>query len=577
MPMRLACVCLGVVVGCGSSPGNAGDAGLVADAGASDGGTLDAGATDAGATADGGSLTLILGTDAWGSPHHLPATWPSAAGAWNAVNAIYSPAAGKIVFHVHRADILGGSLDAGVITAAGVAEYYAAGPATGTSDVSGTTEVYVADPDGSNPVCLTCNDAVDGQGQVALYKVLPSTTATASAMSRQTGLTVYANQNKDLATWSPDGKWIVAGVEMPRHATTHALGNSEVGFYNDLWAISLDGHTWVQLTDYASTWTSRDAVAMTPYACADPACAAKCQYRGTGPVTSPYEAYACSAAGAPPPSMGTMRPTMTHAFSGDVSGAAKLVWAERVGASRPYIWGGVLQLAKADVLFSAGGAALVNYERNLTPTAAAPGGKGLWSNPGFSTEIGAGYEPWSFSADDQRAGVATDAFHSTSSTGVTYGTSSFSEAFTDSTTWGWRDAAPSFLDTTRYDALAYAYQDNAGAYPTSKYGHWEEPTVFSAGGAAVPFIAFGSSANLTPAWDPSSFGATFGLETWVLREDRSQPALQLTQLNRPGAHALAYPTSVGAGTDTLYLSVVPSLPGSTNLPGAVYSLIVPPL
>jgi hypothetical protein len=570
MTTRGVWVSLAVAVGCVGAQGSAADGGLVHDAG------IDAGGGDSGAP-DAGPLTLILGTDPLGVPHHAPAGWPTNAGSWNAVNAIYSPAARKIVFHVYRADIQGGSLDAGIITAVGVTEYYLAGPGTGTHDDAGTTELYIADPDGSNASCLTCDDVVDGQGEVAIYRVMPSSTSTPNAFSHDAGFTVYRNQNKDLATWSPDGKWLIAGVEMPRHALTHALGTSEIGFYNDLWAISVDGRTWVQLTDFASTWTSLDPVAATPYACADPACGAKCQYRGAGQVTSPYEAYACSDAGAPPPSMGTMRPTMTHGLSGDLQGTAKLIWAERVGASRAYTWGGVLQLAKADVVFGGTGPALVNYERNLTPTETAPQGEGLWSNPGFNTEIGAGYEPWDFSADDALLGVATDAFHSTSSAAVTYATSAFSEAFTDSTAWGWRDSGPSLSDTTRYDAIAYAYADNAGAYPLSKYGHWEEPTVFSASGAAVPFVAFASSADLSPAWNPSGTGATFGLETWVMRGDRSRPAIQLTQLNQPGAHVLVYPTSTGPSTDMLYLSVVPSVPGTTNLPGAVYVLAVPPL
>jgi hypothetical protein len=570
-------VCGVFALGCTSSPSPS-DSGTGSDAGSPPtdaGSAADAGGADAAAIYDAGpGLTFLVGTDPLGVAHKMPQDWPADAGAWNAANAVYNPASGRIAFHVHRFDILGGSLllDGGN-PVHGVTEYYVAGPGTGSRSVSDTSEVYLAQADGSSAECLTCEDKVDGVSGVALYKVAPATGSTPNAVVRQTGAVVYANQSKDLPTWYVDGTWLVMAVEMPRHAYTHFLGTGELGYFNDLWAVSADGNTWVQLTDYAATWTEGDPVAATPYACADPSCTAGCQYVSTdGGLSSPFEAYTCSAAGAPPPASGSMRPGLSHALNGDVAGSAKLIWAERVGMDANYTWAGVLQLAKADLLLTAGMPALVSYQDNLTPIAAAPAGKDLWSNPGGRTDIGAGYEAWGFSADDSLAAVATDAFHSTSSPSVTYVTFAASEAFTDSTAWGWMDASPSFSDTTRYDAAVYAYADNAAPSPVDKYGQWEEPTVFSDASAAIPYIAFGSSADLTPAWNPASSG-TIGLETWVLRQDRTAPALQLTHFNASGPRIYAYPTSVDP-SGALYLEVVPA---GADLPGAVYTLALPAL
>jgi hypothetical protein len=264
---------------------------------------------------------ILIGTDAQGA-HNPPRDWPAAAGDWNGKGARYHPATQTLVYETYRDDIRGGSkVDLVNITAPSVHEYYVAGRKTGTSDESGTTVLYIANADGSAPVCLGCTDVVDGQNGVAIYKVAPSTSATPNALVRQTGAIVYANQNKDLATWYPDGRWIIAGVEMPRHALKHAYGNSEVGMFNDLWAISRDGRTWVQLTDFVPTWTYMDSVAVVPYGCGDTLaghCPAQCQY---GSV-APYEIYSCSASGQAPPASGTMRPTMSNGFSGGVSGSA---------------------------------------------------------------------------------------------------------------------------------------------------------------------------------------------------------------------------------------------------------------
>jgi len=524
---------------------------------------------------------LIVGTAPSGLPQNLPTNWSLQAGNWNGKAASYNAATDRIVFESFRADIQGGSITDPAITATGVMEYYVAGPGTGTNNISGTSVLYIANSDGTNPVCIGCTDVVDGQNGVAIYKVLPSTTTVPNAIVRQVGAIVYANQNKDLATWYPEGSWVLAGVEMPRHALTHALGNSEIGIFNDLWAISADGRTWVQLTDYARTWTHQDPVARMPYACADIRnCPLGCQYEGSTPsgAVHPYRAYSCSAAGVPPPASGTLRPKLSNRFSGDVPGSVKLILGERVGLSPVYTWGGVLQLAMADVLLSGGLPALVNYEQNLTPTPSDPDGQLLWSNPGGNTVIGAGYEPWSFSEDDSVVTFASDVFLSTSDPAVSRTTSPISQAFTDAIAWNWRRTPSTLTNITRFDAQIYPYVDNAAPLPLSRYGHWEEPIIAFLS-ASRPFFAFASSANLTPTWNPLDSN-TFGLETWVVPADRSAPAMKITRFNEPATapRTVVYPTAASPTARVLYLSVVPGLARlGTNAPGAIYMIVVPPL
>jgi hypothetical protein len=295
-----------------------------------------------------------------------------------------------------------------------------------------------------------------------------------------------------------------------------------------------------------------------------------------GGAVHPFDAYTCSAPGAPPPASGTMRPSFSNTFSGDVAGAAKLAWAERVGLSPSYVWGGVLQIARADVVLQGGLPALVNYRRNLTPTPTRPNGVGLWFNPGGSTVIAAGYEVWAFSENDAQIMIASDVFLSTSDRAVTRTVGPGSQAFTDAIAWVWR-GAPTLTNITAWDANVYPYADNGAPYPASKYGHWEEPVVASLG-SQTPFYAFASSANLSPPWNPLSTAATLGLENWVVRADRARPAIRLTHFNEPASapRTWAYPTAMNASTRSLYLTVVPAVAAS-NPPGAIYRVVVPAL
>jgi hypothetical protein len=507
---------------------------------------------------------LIDGT-ANGVAANTPADWPTQAGPWNAKGASYCAAHDRLVFETTRADIVGGSTSSTQIQAAGIAVYYTAGPSTGTLAAGGTSVLYIANGDGSSPTCVGCVDVVDGQGGAQIYKVAPSTTAQPASIVRQTGATIYANRNKDLGHWTADCAWLVAGVEMPRHAETHGIGTSEIGMFNDLWAISSDGKLWVQLTDYAATWPHADAIAPMPFQCTDAHCPTGCQY-GSG---APFGAYSCRAPGPPPPASGTMRPIVSNATTG-----ATVMWSERVGVTldpnQPrYAWGGVLQLASAELVMVGGLPALASYRRNLTPTPEHPAGIDLWNGTAI---IGAGYESWAFSDDDATFLFAGDAFRSTSNPAIVQPVSKSSQAFTDAIAWQWNAPSPSLVDVTAYDPVVYAYQPNAAPAPVSSYGHWEEPIVPSRGTAA-PFYAFASSADLTPTWDPASTMGTFGLEVWLVRVDRGKPATKLTHFNEPATagRTIAYPTALDPTDQSLYITAAPVSPGS-NPPGALYRL-----
>jgi hypothetical protein len=543
----------------------------------------DVGAGDADATSEvvpAGQLELIVGARD-GSTAHAPADWPVAAGPWNGKAARFSPARRQLVFETTRLDILGGQL-AGTLDPAG-GPYFVAGPQGGTLAPTGTSVLYVAGADGASPRCLGCTTIVDGQDGVAIYKAALSAGAPPAPI-RQPGAVIYANQNKDLPFWDPSGAWIIAGVELPRHGLPHAQGNSEVGGYVDLWAISVDGKTWVQLTDFAATWPAINATSGRPLQCAEAGCAAGCQ--GVIATNShPFAEYACSAAGAPPPAVGVMRPVVSHGAAGGIAGSAKLAWSERVGwAGTGYTWGGPLQAATGDLVIVAASdgrlvPAIGSYERNLTPTPAGPAGRGLWK-PADGHVIGKGYETWGFTADDQQLLIASDAFlfsdKLASSPASWQALGGATQAFIDVTAWSWRAAAPAYADLTLHDPVAYPYAPNGSASPlVAQLGHWEEPVVFAS--APTAFMAFASSANLSPAWNPdtsASSAASFALEAWVMRGDRSAAAHPITHLSSAQARFLTYPTDVDA--DTLYLSSAPQVASPSNLPGVIYRYRVAP-
>jgi hypothetical protein len=474
------------------------------------------------------------------------------------------------VFETFREDIVGGSLagKTGEIKAPGVTCYFVAGPGTGSVKSDGTTVLYIAGRNGENPRGIGCQDIADGKGLMAVYKALPSTSEKPNVPVRQMDAIVHANQNKDLAAWHPDGQWIFAAVEMKHHALTHEAGNGETGGFNNLWAISVDGNTWVQLTDFEATWKYYDAVAMIPYSAVDVWHAPQSAHYTSKQRQHPYVTYFSSPTGEPPPASGVIRPTVANRQH---DGKVPIVWGERVGLYPKYIWGGALQLAMAEIVFVNGLPTLVNYRRNLTPSPQHPDGKNLWSNPGGDTVIGAGYEPWAFSKDDTEILFASDVCLSYSNPLGKRDISPSSEAFTDVLSWRWK-TEPALHNITAYDRRVYPYHDNAAPGPMRFYGHWEEPAVYLLAEGWTDFIAFASSANHVPPWNPLHHHQTFRLDTWLIRKNRSTVARRITFFNTPNGRLLwAYPTATDVADNSLILTVVPGGQGN-NPPGNIYRL-----
>ncbi|MCW5907467.1 MAG: PD40 domain-containing protein [Chitinophagales bacterium] len=88
----------------------------------------------------------------------------------------------------------------------------------------GYYDIYLAQPDGSNDTCLTCN-----------HPLLP---------------------NKHIANmaWHPSGKWLVAVVEEAAHAGSSADALPGFGAYCDIWLISDDASKAFMLVDIPSDY-----------------------------------------------------------------------------------------------------------------------------------------------------------------------------------------------------------------------------------------------------------------------------------------------------------------------------------
>jgi len=212
---------------------------------------------------------------------------------------VYSAALNKIAFHRFDPKIIGGP------------------ELSGKNDNTGTFELWVADPDGSRATCISCRDVPNGPRM---------------------------NQHKGAPTWHPSGQWIVAAVEMPVHAASHAKTHAGTGAYVDLWAISPDGRRWFQLTRYTnSVRTSRF----------------------------------------PNTPVGALIPRFSR--RGD-----HLVWAEMIGygAKHPF---GIWRLVLGEFMVDAAGPRLKNLRRF------EPGAAGTTF-----------YEAWSFSPDDTMITVASE-------------------------------------------------------------------------------------------------------------------------------------------------------------------------
>jgi hypothetical protein len=267
-------------------------------------------------------------------PGHPPVDWnETTMGPWNATEPSYNPATGRLLYQSSRGDLAAKSYAlTGACSGAGL-EYFSAGPVQGIQvcESSPATVIYVDGPNGGQAFCIGCEDVIDDGSPTSRFFVYKNGTRAAPGTHGP-----YAVQSKQIPTWHPSGRWIAVSVEMPAHIGSSASAGGETGYYNDLWAVSDDGRTWVQLTDFAATWPVEfrlGAAALTPYRCNQSACSAGCQYVKPG-FEHPYDSYWCSAAGQPPPAGSTISP----------DGYTPVVWGEQVGSATSYTWQSIWQL-----------------------------------------------------------------------------------------------------------------------------------------------------------------------------------------------------------------------------------------
>lgn len=89
------------------------------------------------------------------------------------------------------------------------------------ADGTGTFQLFVADVDGSNEVCLSA---------------------------------AFATTHVGMAHWHPSGDWLVCTREMTvGYDGVHFNAHPGKGIFTDIWAVRPDGTDWTQLTTYAST------------------------------------------------------------------------------------------------------------------------------------------------------------------------------------------------------------------------------------------------------------------------------------------------------------------------------------
>lgn len=89
------------------------------------------------------------------------------------------------------------------------------------ADSTGTFQLFVADADGSNEVCLSSS---------------------------------FLTTHCGMASWHPSGDWLVVSREMTvGYDGVHFNANPGKGIFVNLWAVRPDGTDWTQLTAYATT------------------------------------------------------------------------------------------------------------------------------------------------------------------------------------------------------------------------------------------------------------------------------------------------------------------------------------
>ena len=102
---------------------------------------------------------------------------------------------------------------------------------SGSNDGTGTFQLWVSQPNGSNAVCYSCRQVPGGP---------------------------RPNQHVGAPSWHPSGEWLIVAVEMPVHTAPHAQAHPGTGAYVDIWAFAPARNAWHQLTRYSpaalSTW-----------------------------------------------------------------------------------------------------------------------------------------------------------------------------------------------------------------------------------------------------------------------------------------------------------------------------------
>ena len=89
------------------------------------------------------------------------------------------------------------------------------------ADGTGTFQLFVADIDGSNELCLSSS---------------------------------FLTTHCGMASWHPSGEWLVVSREMTvGYDGVHENAHPGKGIFVNLWAVRPDGADWTQLTDYATT------------------------------------------------------------------------------------------------------------------------------------------------------------------------------------------------------------------------------------------------------------------------------------------------------------------------------------
>jgi len=513
------------------------------------------------ARADNLPMTVIIGMDEAGRPIHPPSDSPASSWTrdrpWNGRSLRYNAVTRRLAFEIFDTSIKAGERprsdfdqgDTSRLAAVPITSivYHAATAAHDPLYRDKTKELYISEADGTGAVCISGHTLVDGQDGVMIFSA-PYANGT-RRFRREMGKVIYDVQNKDHASWYPNGDWIAAAVEMPVHPGQHGLAAAGTGSFTDLWAVygrqgdPRFGKIWVQLTDWARGWKETglyDPIAMAPYNASQKQCPAGTQY-ATSSTEVPFGYFHGSPLGQPPPVSGVMRITVSESLQPD--GNALIAWGAKVGFLRPS-GASVVFLGRAEFHLSEAGIegvdlklpSLVDVQCPLAPTPAHPDGVGTYRGrqfPGGLGTVGQLYEPWAFSPDNQHLLIASDVFAS----GRPGPGKTSPDTFYFMDVMEYATDGSGLKDLTAYNpAIGYGYPLNDRPPPMNTWGFWEEASTYITW-RGHHYMAFCSNAGF-PHKD-------IGLDTWLL--DLDHPKIrQITATNDPRttrATDVVYPTS----------------------------------